>query len=128
MRRPTSITVICVLAILQVYRIIAYPYAQGAWFFPASADVFFGITAPLVAFALWRRIGLGIWTIGIVWLALSFFDYVDGLATAITFGPPTAEMGSGPAIVWFLGWLAVNVIALALLARNGVRSYFLRAL
>ena len=84
MRRPTLITVICVLVLIQV--------------------------------------------LGIVWLALSFFDYLDGLATAIKFGPPTAEMGSGPAVIWFLGWLAINVIAFALITHNSVRIYYLRTL
>ena len=136
-RRLTSksVIVVCVIVLIQVYRISAYSTAQAAitgsaaapWFFPAFADVFFGITAPLVAFILWRKTGLGVWVVGIVWLALSFFDFVDGLTTAITVGPPgNASVSSAYIIVWFLAWLLVDVIAFTLLTRKSAQLHLLQ--
>lgn len=137
-RRVTSkrVLVVCVLALIQVYRISAYSTAQAAltggaaapWFFPAFADVFFGITAPVVAVILWRKIGLGVWVGGIVWLALSFFDFVDGLTTTIMVGPPgNASVSSAYLFVWFLAWLLVDVIAFTLLTHKSVRMRVFQA-
>lgn len=131
--RSRTVIAICVLILIQIYRIAAFSTAQaadtgaapGPWFFPALADVAFGITAPFMALALWRMVGLGVWVVGIVWLSLSFFDYVDGLTTVIRFGSPSpAQMPNAVAIVWFLGWLTVVGIALALLTGARGRSHF----
>lgn len=135
--KSKAVLAVSVLVLIQIYRISAYSTAQAAftgviaapWFFPAFADVFFGITAPFVAFVLWRKTGLGVWVGGIVWLALSFFDFVDGLTTAITVGPPSnAPISSAFTIAWFIAWLVVDVIALVLLTRKSVRVHYLQAL
>jgi hypothetical protein len=81
-----------------------------------------------VAFTLWRWKGLGIWVAGIVWLSLSFFDFLDGLTTTITFGAPTnLAISSAAAIAWFIAWLVVDVIAIGLLIGKSVRSRYLGA-
>ena len=132
--RPGSILVIVGIVLIQTYRVTALDIAQNAlattgsqpWFVPALADFAFGITAPFVAFALLRLTGLGVWVGGIVWLALSLFDFVAGLATNLAAGPP-AEFGvsASDATTVLLGWIALDVVALALLGRAAVRAYYL---
>jgi hypothetical protein len=73
-----------------------------------------------------RLTGLGVWVAGIVWLSLSLFDFVAGLATNLAVGPP-AEFGitASDATTVLFGWIALDVVALALLGRPGVRAYYL---
>jgi hypothetical protein len=132
--RPGAIVAIAALVLVQTYRVSALDLAQSAltttgsqpWFVPALADFGFGITAPFVGFALLRLTGLGVWVGGIVWLALSLFDFVDGFATNLAVGPP-AQLGvsAGDATTVLLGWIALDIVALALLGRAAVRAHYL---
>ncbi len=135
--RSRSVVAVCILILIQVYRISAFSFAQGAlagsvndaWFFPAAADVLFGITAPFMAYALWRRIGLAVWVVGLGWLSLSFFDFLDGLAAATTVGPPgDAPISTAFTIAWFAGWLVVDAIALTLLTGKSARQHYIQAM
>ena len=129
-RKPRGVMIaVCILVLIQVYRISAYSFAQGAlagrvdpaWFFPAAADVFFGVTAPFIVFMLWRKAGLAVWVIGIAWLALSAFDVMDGLAATLTDGKPgDAKIPVRFSIVWLLCWILLDSIALSLLLSTSV--------
>src|SRR5712692_4538163 len=102
--RPRLAVVIAVWALVQVVRITAFPIVQGvlagldspAWLFPAFGDMFIGITAPLVAFAIWRRTGLAAWVTAIVWFTLSISDHMDALTSALTAPLPHSMSGSSP--------------------------------
>lgn len=126
--------IISILLLAQMYRVLAYSTAKAAltgsvaasWAFPAMADVAFGITAPLIVFMLWRKTGLDVWVVGVVWFALSIFDYIDGLTVGITVGPPVAKMSETYLISWFLSWILANIIALVLLTRKSMRSHYLQ--
>ena len=132
--RPGAIVAIVGLVLIQTYRVSAFDLARNAlaspgsqaWFVPALADFGFGITAPLVGFALLRLTGLGVWVGGIVWLALSLFDFLGGLATNLAIGPP-AELGvsASDATAVLIAWIALDVLALALLSRAAVRTHYL---
>lgn len=59
---------------LMVYRAIAAvgltDLGDGTpdfWIVALTGDAFIGVTAPIVAFLLWKRRGLAIWTIAIAW-------------------------------------------------------------
>lgn len=132
--RPSAVLVIVALVLIQTYRVTALDLAKNAlgttgsqaWFVPALADFGFGITAPFVGYALLRLTGLGVWVAGIVWLALSLFDFVGGLATNLALGPP-AELGvsASDATIVLLGWIALDIVALVLLSSAAVRAYYL---
>jgi hypothetical protein len=134
--RPPAIVVIVALVLIQTYRVAALGVAQDAlaasgsqaWFFPGLADFAFGVTAPFVGLLLYQLPGLGIWAGGLVWLSLSLFDFVDGFATNLAVGPPPG-LGASPsdAAVVLLIWIAVDVVALALLCRPVARAYYLRS-
>jgi hypothetical protein len=132
--RPAAVVAVVALVLIQTYRVSAFGLAQDAlantssqpWFVPALADFGFGVTAPIVGFALLRLTGLGVWVGGVVWLALSMFDFVDGLATNLAIGPPAAfGISASDATIVLLGWIALDVVALVLLGGAGVRGYYL---
>lgn len=61
--------------------------------------------------------------VGLAWLALSFFDHVDGLTTAIVVRPPgNAGLSTAATIAWFIAWLVADLIALMLLTGRCARS------
>ena len=138
-RPRLAIDVVAVWALIQTTRIAAIPLAQGvltgsdpaAWLFPAFGDIFIGITAPFVAFAIWRRTGLAVWVTAIVWFALSISDHLDALTTALA-GPlpintPGFSSQSGT-VAGFLVATALDVIALALLTRGKMKSHYFGSL
>jgi len=134
--RPAAIVVIVALVLIQTYRVAALGVAQDAltasgspaWFFPGLADFAFGMTAPFVGLLLYQLAGLGVWVGGLVWLSLSLFDFIDGFATNLAVGPPPG-LGASPsdAAVVLLIWIAIDVVAIALLCRPIVRAYFVRS-
>ncbi len=132
--RPSALVVVCCLVLVQTFRIAALGVAldplnspaAGAWFFPALADFAFGITAPVMALALWRLTGLGVWVGGIVWLSLSLFDFVGGLVINLAIGPPGGlDLTATEATTSLVAWIVVDVAALALLTRPPLRRHFL---
>jgi hypothetical protein len=133
--RPPAVVVIVALVLIQTYRVAALGVAQDAlaasgsqaWFFPGLADFAFGITAPFMGLVLFQLTGLGVWVGGLVWLSLSLFDFVDGFATNLAVGPPPGIGASASdAAVVLLVWIAVDVVALALLSQSVVRRYYLQ--
>ncbi len=133
--RPAAVVVIVALVLIQTYRVAALGVAQDAlaaggspaWFFPGLADFAFGITAPFVALALFQLTGLGVWVGGLVWVSLSLFDFVDGFATNLAVGPPPGVGASASdAAVVLLIWIAIDVVAMALLTLAVVRRYYLQ--
>jgi len=134
--RPAAIVVIVALVLIQTYRVAALGVAQdaltasgsSAWFFPGLADFAFGMTAPFVGLLLYQLPRLGVWAGGLVWLSLSLFDFIDGFATNLAVGPPPG-LGASPsdAAVVLLIWIAIDVVAIALLCRPIVRAYFVRS-
>src|SRR5712692_4092576 len=134
-----AIVSIALLALIQVVRIAAFQLAQDvfagresvAWLYPGFVDIFIGITAPFVAFAIWRRTGLAVWVTAIVWFALSISDHLDALTTALA-GPlpintPGFSSQSGT-VAGFLVATALDVIALALLTRGKMKSHYFSSL
>jgi len=126
-----AIAVVAAWALIQTVRVSAVGLAQSvlaghepaAWLFPACVDVFLGLTAPVVAFIVWRRTGLGVWVTAIVWFALSISDHLDG-ATAALVGP--VPVNTPPWIAaGFLFLTALDLIALVLLTRRRMKAHYL---
>src|SRR5712691_9601469 len=135
-----AIILIAVLALIQVVRIGAFQLAQDvfagheavAWLYPAFVDIFIGITAPFVAFAIWRKTGLAVWVTAIVWFTLSIFDHLDALTTALNVtGPLPGSFPAGSlsgAVTFLLVASALEAMALVWLTRGKMKSHYLGSL
>lgn len=130
------IVVVAVWALIQVIRLSAISLAQSilsganpvAWLFPVYLDVFIGITAPFVAFAIWRRTGLAVWVSAVVFFTLSIADHLDAVTNALAGPLPIDTPGFSTPAGTATGLLVasmLDLIALALLTRARMRSHYL---
>ena len=131
-----AIILIALLALIQVPRIAAFQLAQqvlaghesAAWLNPPLVDVFIGITAPFVAFAIWRTTGLAVWVAALVWFTFSIFDIFDAMTTALNMAVPFPHglpFGSRSTFVTYLLVSAVlEGTAIAWLTREEMRSHY----
>lgn len=73
----------------------------AAWMYPAILDVVCAVTAPFVAFALWKWRGLAVWTVAAVYLSVSIVDHFGFFTTSAQIGTPIAfeDMGGGSELV-----------------------------
>ncbi|SRR5712692_440922 len=135
-----AIVSIALLALIQVVRIAAFQLAQDvfagresvAWLYPGFVDIFIGITAPFVAFAIWRRTGLAVWVVALVWFSISIFDHLDALTTALNVAGPLPHSLPFASRSAFATSLLVSVVlegtAFAWLTRERMRSHYFRSL
>lgn len=126
--------VVAVYALLQTIRVTAFQLAQdvlanreaAAWLFPAFVDIFVGVTALFVAYALWKRRGLGVWVTAIVWFTISISDHLDALTTALTSTIPSMFPQDPSAVAGFLLFgVIAEALAIVWLTREGTRSFYL---
>ena len=125
---------VALLALVQTIRVSAVQLAQdvlasrepAAWLFPAFVDIFVGVTAPFVAYALWKRRGLGVWVTAIVWFTISISDHLDALTTAFvsTIPPMFPQDRTSVAAFLFFG-VITEALAIVWLTRDGTRSHYL---
>jgi hypothetical protein len=124
-----------VWVLLQLPRLIAVPLIQDvladtespAWMFPAILDVVVAVAAPLVAFALWRRRGLAVWVLAVLFFTVSIIDHADAVTAGLLAPTPQifgGDPGPSPAIVPSIQAL-VDVVALAVLTRRTVKAHYL---
>lgn len=135
--RPNlAIILIAIWALIQVVRITAYPLTQSvlagqdadAWLYPAFVDIFIGVTAPFIAFFIWKKTGLGFWVTIITWFTISIFDHLDATTAALTTQiPKSLSMGSASGTVTFLLIMtALDIIALVTLTSAKMKSHYLK--
>jgi len=135
-----QIIAIAVLALVQTIRIFAFQLAQDVfagsasieWLYPAYLDMFVGITAPFVAFAIWRRTGLAVWTTAIVWFTISILDHLDAVTVILNVtGPLPSSFPAGSpssAVMFLLVSVALEGLALVSLTRAKMRTHYLGSL
>jgi len=141
--RPTdvrprwAITAIVVWVLLQIPRLIAIPLVGGVlndresdtWLYPAILDIVVAISAPLVAYAIWRKRGLGVWVTAIVFFVVSIVDHADAVTAGLTattpriFGGP-ADPSIGAAVVPIIQ-AVIDVVVLGMLTSKRLRAYYL---
>jgi hypothetical protein len=131
-----AIILIALLALIHVPRILAFQLAQAvfaghesaAWLYPAFVDIFIGITAPFVAFAIWRTTGLAVWVVALVWFTVSIFDIFDAMTAALNMAVPFPHglpFGSRSTFVtYLLVSLVIEGTAVAWLTRGKMRSHY----
>jgi hypothetical protein len=121
-------------AAFQTIRLVGFPLAQDAlagraspaWLYPAITDVAVGLMAPIVAFAVWRMKGLGVWVFAIVFFAISIVDHLDAVTAALTTPIPAAPLLSPSAVATAVELTVISVIdavAIAVLGTARMRSH-----
>jgi hypothetical protein len=125
--------VVAFLALLQTIRVSAFQLAQdvlanreaAAWLFPAFVDIFVGVSAPFVAYALWRKRGLAVWVTAVVWFTISISDHLDALTTAFTSTIPQSFPQDRAAVATFLLFGVITEgLAILWLTRERTRSHY----
>lgn len=91
------VIVVVVWTVLQIPRYIAIPILQNifsggtdpaAWLLPAFGDIVIATLAPVVIYVVWRKQGLWVWALTLVWLFLSIYDHMSTVAASATTPPP----------------------------------------
>ena len=124
------------LALFQFVRTLAFSIIQDvlagkiaeAWLFPASMDVFVGVTAIFVAIGIWRAKGLAIWTAAIVFFSLSISDHADAIIVTLNTKGPLPAMMSGPTantVTVLVVMSLVEAFAIWGLTTKRLRAHFL---
>jgi len=125
---PLGLHIAAVLTLIMTYRvtpIFLMSEVGGTipefWGVAFRGDIFIGITAPIVAWLLWRKQGLAVWTVAIVWQFIGIKDFLTGLEFHFI-QPFDPSMGSIP-IVLLGGGPLVHLVAVYLLIKH--RSHYL---
>jgi len=133
--RPALATSLVALwALVQTPRIAALPIirdtlagrAPDAWLYPGIVDVLVGITAPVIAYLLWRKRGPWIWLVALVWFTLSMLDHAGAFAVALTTAIPQAFLGGGkPTVVTSLVvGAALDAATILALISHPIRTHY----
>lgn len=137
-RPKLLIWMLSIWMILQIPRFVAVPLIidvlngidSPAWMYPAILDVVIALPSPFLAHAVWKRRGLGVWAISVIYLVVSIIDHGDAAVAAMLTGTPRVfqNMGNGPATYIVPIVQAIFDIAfLFWITRPSVRNYFLCA-
>jgi len=121
-------------AAFQIIRLVAVSLAHDAlsgsaspaWLYPAITDVAVGLMAPIVAFAVWRMKGLGVWVFAIVFFAISIVDHLDAVTAALTTPIPAAPLLSPSPVATVVDLVVISVldaVTIAVLGTARMRSY-----
>lgn len=98
--------------------------APDAWFAPWFSDTVLGFLVPPMVYVFWRRRGIAVWGLLVIYNAVGAFDYATGLATQ-WIHPMPAEMASATTVYLGIGvFMACQLVALALLFRRQVIAHF----
>ncbi|MCX6058545.1 MAG: hypothetical protein NTW69_10390 [Chloroflexi bacterium] len=99
-----------------------------AWLFPASMDVFIGVTAVFVAIAVWKGKGLVVWTSAIIFFVLSISDHMDAMTVVLNTKLPLPAMMSGApssTAIMLTVMSIVELCAILALTSKGLRDHYL---
>ena len=122
--RPLSrgLWVVIGLTALMVHRLAALfsfsDLGEGTpdfWVVAFTGDTFIGVTAPIVAFMLWKNRGLAVWTTAIVWHVIGIKDYSAGAQFAALETPD--GMSASVILPVFAVGISVHLLCIFLLVR-----------
>ena len=128
------LALVALLALFQTVRVFAFQLTQDvlanreadAWLFPSLVDICVGVTAPFVAYALWKRRGLGVWVAAIVWFTISIVDHLDALTTAfVSTIPPMFPQDLASVASFLLFGIITETLAIVWLTRDATRAHYL---
>lgn len=121
-----GLIVAIVLTGVMTWRISALTYLSQVgdtlpefWGIAFKGDAFIGVTAPIVAYLLYKHRTLSVWTLGVVWQCIGLFDLWVAIESQFIF-----SIGQAPNYVIPTG-MVMHAVALVLLLR--ARGVFLNA-
>lgn len=111
------------LTLLMIYRVSAGLYLPKVgdsipefWGIAYRGDIVIGVTAPIIAFLLWKRRSLSTWTLAIVWQWIGLKDFIGGLEFHLI-EPFDPAMGDLPIAIFIIGPV-IHIYTTYLLVRN----------
>jgi len=97
----------------------------AAWLMPLIGDAIIGVSALLVAYLIWKRKGLLVWTLIIVWNALAIWDALSAFIVHKSVPWPSFFMIEAFGSWMFFMAIAMHVLCLFLICRTTTRQHFL---
>lgn len=120
---PNGIKIAIGITLFMVYRVSAGLYLPKVgesipefWGVAYRGDILIGITAPIIAYLLWKHRSLLTWTLAIVWHWIGLKDFVSGLEFHLI-EPFDPSMGNLPIAIFIIGPL-LHIYVTYLLVRN----------
>ena len=93
-----------------------------AWLMPLVGDAAIGLTAPIVAFMLWRMPSARSWLIAVVWTSIAAFDAAAAWLVEVSSPWPEFFMLEIFGRAMFPAAIALHVTILAMLLRSTERA------
>ena len=123
---PLTLTFAVIWAVLQLARVLSFATIQGImaghiaieWLYPAIIDVFIGLSAPLMAFFIWRKDGVWPRLTVLIWLSVSFLEHIETIKLNMISLKPLAFFGATQSVIAlelaaFAVWDAVAFVLVA---------------
>ncbi len=96
-----------------------------AWLMPLIGDSIVGLSGLIVAYLIWTRSGLAVWTLVVVWNAIAIWDAMSAYIIHLTVPWPEFFMVQVFGSSMFFMASAMHLIILALVLRDPFRSEFI---
>jgi len=97
----------------------------AAWLMPLLGDAIIGVSAVLVAFLIWKKRGLWVWTSIVVWNALAIWDALSAFIIHLTNPWPDFFMLQLFGPVMFFAASAMHLVIIVLACRKETREYYI---
>lgn len=97
----------------------------AAWLMPLIGDALIGLSALLIAYLVWRKAGLCVWTALVVWNAIAIWDALSAYTIHLTNPWPEFFMIQLFGSAMFFGAVAMHGLILWLAFRPNVRQQLL---
>lgn len=98
----------------------------AAWLMPLIGDAVIGLSALVVAYLIWNKRGLWVWTCVIVWNVVAKWDALSAFVIYTTNPWPDFFMLQLVGPVMFFAASAMHLILLYLMSRKPVCDYYLQ--
>ncbi|HNP86964.1 MAG TPA: hypothetical protein PKK78_12540, partial [Kouleothrix sp.] len=131
MSRNKALTFAAVWAALQLARILSFPTIQNIisgsdaveWLYPSIIDVLIGLSAPLIAFFIWRKNSVWPRLTTLIWFSVSLLEHIETIGLNIVSLKPDAFFGTTQsAIALELAIFAMlDAIALVVVAKQTLK-------
>ena len=95
-----------------------------AWLMPLIGDAVIGLSALVVAYLIWKRKGLGVWTAIIVWNALAIWDAMSAFIVSLTNPWPEFFMLQAIGPIMFFAASGMSLAILWLACKTDIRNHF----
>lgn len=96
----------------------------AAWLMPLLGDATIGLTAPLVAYLLWKQRTQLTWLIAVIWASLAIFDAVAAFVVESSVPWPEFFMLRAFGNWMFLMAVMLHMLGLYLLGRRSIMGRF----